>query len=88
LKEELGDSFHILAPRKEIAETLINKRKFYHSLEKQNIAHPTTYFPESLADAQKIGQEINYPVYLRPSISQIFGQTFTPKGSLPDQEKN
>jgi len=80
LKEELGDSFHILAPRKEIAETLINKRKFYHSLEKQNIAHPITYFPESLADAQKIGQEISYPVYLRPSISQIFGQTFHTKG--------
>lgn len=82
LKEELGDGFHILAPRKEIAETLINKRKFYQSLDRQNIAHPITYFPKSLVDAQKIGQEISYPVYLRPSISQIFGQTFHTKGFI------
>ena len=80
LKGELSDNCYALLPRKEVVETLVNKKTFYQSLAKKKIPHPMTYIPESLDDTRRIGKKVNYPVYVRPSISQIFNQKFHKKG--------
>ena len=87
LKDEMVDDFHFVLPRKEIVETLVNKKKFYQSLDKHMIPHPTTYFPESFADVEKISKNVDYPVYVRPSISQIFAKQFRKKGFVAGSEK-
>jgi D-aspartate ligase len=71
------ESSHVMVPRKEIVETLVNKRIFYQSLRKKEIPIPDTHFPEDLEDAKKIGKEISYPVFMKPCFSHLFAQQFT-----------
>ena len=80
LKNEIGDNFHFVLAKKEIVETLVNKKKFYQSLQKRMIPHPITYFPESFDDVKKISKNVDYPAYVRPSISQVFTKIFHKKG--------
>lgn len=75
LKDKL-ESSHVMVPRREIVETLVNKRVFYQSLREKEIPFPDTYFPEDLEDVKKIGKEISYPVFIKPCLSHLFVQQF------------
>lgn len=77
---ETREGFHFVMPTKEILETLLNKRRFYHSLSKHKISYPPTYFPESSDDVIRISREVDYPVYVKPSLSQVFQDLFHVKG--------
>jgi D-aspartate ligase len=87
LKDEIVKEFHFALPSEEIVETLVNKKKFYQSLDKHMIPHPTTYFPECFDDVKRISKNVDYPVYVRPSISQIFTKRFHEKGFIAKSEK-
>jgi predicted ATP-grasp superfamily ATP-dependent carboligase len=60
-------------------ETLVNKRKFYHSLDKYGVPHPKTFFPENLEDVEHISRQVEYPVFIKPAITQLFAM-FRKKG--------
>jgi D-aspartate ligase len=87
LRDEMVDDFHFVLPSREIVETLVNKKKFYQSLDKRMIPHPITYFPNCLDDVEKISKNVDYPVYVRPSISQIFAERFRKKGFIAGSEE-
>lgn len=87
LKDQIFGDLHFVSPSKEIMETLVNKKKFYQSLDKHMIPHPKTYFPESLDDVEKISKNVDYPIYIRPSISQIFVRRFHKKGFIAKSEE-
>jgi D-aspartate ligase len=87
LKDEMFDDFNIVLPSKEIVEALVNKKNFYHSLDKHRIPHPITHFPESFDDVKKISKDIDYPVYIRPAISPIFSARFNKKGFVARSEE-
>jgi D-aspartate ligase len=87
LKDEIVNDFHFVLPSKEIVETLVNKKKFYQSLDKYMIPHPITYFPKCLDDVEKISKHVDYPVYVRPAISQIFAKRFRKKGFIAGSEE-
>lgn len=74
LKEELPDDFHFVVGDKEAVEILVVKSKFYKALAKAGMDYPITYFPENLEHARKISIEINYPVFVKPSITQLFNK--------------
>lgn len=82
LKEEpdsvLSDQYTTFGSS-EVMETLVNKRKFYQSLMKYEIPHPRTYFIESHQDIQGISERIDYPVFIKPAITQLFA-SFRKKG--------
>ncbi|MCJ7424822.1 hypothetical protein MUP01_11240 [Candidatus Bathyarchaeota archaeon] len=82
LENEMSRGYHVLLPKSDVVETLVNKRKFYRSLDKYAISHPATYFPESIDDIEAISKETGYPVYVRPSISQVFSEIFRKKGFI------
>ena len=85
LIEEL-DGYYLPAPKKEVIEILINKRRFYESIMKK-IPHPTTYFPENLEDVKKMSKDVAYPVFLKPYFSQPFSKRFRKKGFVANSEK-
>jgi len=66
---------------KETLETLVKKTKFYHSLKTMGVPHPTTLFP-SISENLKNIQETPFPVFVKPSLSQIFSQKFGKKGFI------
>ena len=63
----------------DIVNKMIDKRSFYRQLEKCNITHPTTYFPENIQDLSSIGGEIKYPCIVKPSFSEEFHKDFNLK---------
>jgi predicted ATP-grasp superfamily ATP-dependent carboligase len=80
LKEELADGFCLPLPSQEIVRTLVDKKRFYKSLDRFNVPHPMTFFPESSDDARRISKEIEYPVFVKPVSSQAFAIRFHSKG--------
>jgi predicted ATP-grasp superfamily ATP-dependent carboligase len=80
VKDSLPNGYCALVPKLETAETLVEKRKFYQSLSNQRIPCPATFFPVSLEDVKGIYKELRYPVFIKPSISQIFAKNFARKG--------
>jgi len=87
LSEVGSENYHVLLANKETVETLVNKKRFYQSLAKRNIPHPTTYFPQNPDDIENMRKKVSYPVYIRPSISQIFVERFHEKGFLAKSEE-
>ena len=86
LKDELEGNYHVLLPGAEVVKTLVEKKRFYHSLSKNGVPHPATFFPASIQEVGEISKEIKYPVFIRPSISQIFHRKFGKKGFVANSE--
>ncbi|MEM2522662.1 MAG: hypothetical protein QXW82_05885 [Candidatus Bathyarchaeia archaeon] len=82
LKEEpnsaLNDQYTTFGTSEAI-ETLVNKKKFYQSLIKYGIPHPRTYFIENQRDIEYISEHVEYPVFVKPTITQLFAR-FRRKG--------
>lgn len=77
LKEDISDDYHFVVGNEKAVRLLINKSEFYKALERHGLRHPTTHFPEDVDDAQRIGAELEYPVFVRPSITQLFNKAFS-----------
>ena len=86
LKEELEGSYYIPLASADVVRTLVEKEEFYQSLCKYSVPHPTTYFPKSLEDIGRISKEMEYPVFIKPSMSQTFWQVFHRKGFVANSE--
>jgi predicted ATP-grasp superfamily ATP-dependent carboligase len=68
-------------PPVDAIETCTIKRRFYKSLSEYKIPHPTTFYSDEIAVAEIVPQ-LRFPVYIKPSISQIFVQAFQRKGFI------
>lgn len=71
LNSEINDQY-VTFGKSQTIETLVNKRKFYQSLDRYGVPHPITYFPETMQDIEDISNQVEYPTYIKPSISQLF----------------
>lgn len=71
LKNDLSDDCHCVVGDKEAVKILVNKSEFYKTLARYGIDHPLTYFPKDLEDVRRVGAKITYPVFIKPSISQL-----------------
>jgi predicted ATP-grasp superfamily ATP-dependent carboligase len=76
LKDELRADYYFAVGNEEAVKTLVDKRRFYKALSANNIAYPKTYFPEDLKDTHQIVTQLDYPVFIRPSITQHFARVF------------
>lgn len=80
LKNELPDDYFFVVGNKEAVETLVNKKKFYGVLSNVGIVHPQTYFPENVKEAHKLATELDYPIFVKPAITQLFSWAFPKSG--------
>jgi len=78
--DELEDNYYLISSNLKSTETLVNKRKFYQSLQEFDVPHPVTFFPQNLSDYIRAAEQIGYPVYIKPEISQLFSMTYNKKG--------
>lgn len=86
LQGDIKDDFELVVPRKEAAERLIIKRKFYEFLAENDIPHPQVVIPSDVNDLKRVKKELGYPVFVRPSLSPIFNTLFHKKGFLAYSE--
>jgi D-aspartate ligase len=73
------DNYISFIPNKEIIETLVLKKKFYKSLREHGVPHPVTLTIDD-ADLGVIEEKMSLPVFIRPSQSGSFSNTFGKKG--------
>ena len=85
LMDELK-GYRIVISDNEIIETMVKKELFYQSLKERNIPHPYTLFCD-IDQFQRIGKEIGFPVYVKPSVSQIFREKFGKKGFVANSQR-
>lgn len=78
-RKKLEKYYNIPMADLEYAEVLINKRKFYQTLEKQGIRHPKTYFLSDFSEIKPISKEVRYPCIVKPAFSESFQDTFKTK---------
>jgi predicted ATP-grasp superfamily ATP-dependent carboligase len=76
IKEQVKDDFYIIAGNKEIVEILVNKSKFYEVISKNNLNYPDTYTPKNVEHVKRLGSKIEYPVFIKPIITQLFNEAF------------
>ncbi len=87
LKGSVGSGFRFCLANEEVVEELVDKKKFYRSLESRGIDCPGTYFLEDVDDVKQIAERVRYPVFVKPAISQIFFAKFHKKGFVASSEK-
>lgn len=80
LQSDIKDDYYFLLPSLKVAEKLIIKRKFYESLAQSTIPHPRVSVPSANDDLTKASKELNYPIFIKPSISPSFYKVFRTKG--------
>jgi predicted ATP-grasp superfamily ATP-dependent carboligase len=80
------DNYVASIPRKEIVETIVIKKNFYQSLVEKKVPHPLTLYPD-LDDFSEMTQKLPFPVFIKPSISQLFNQRFGVKGFVAHSDK-
>lgn len=81
LRDDLKN-YILTVAQEDIVETLINKRRFYESLTKQDVPHPITVPVEDYEAARETSQSILYPALIRPVFSYDFKEIFQKKGFI------
>ena len=80
------DNFLASISSKEVLETLVQKRKFYNSLLTKGVPHPVTFFPDTSEKLKSINEKVKFPVFVKPSMSQIFSRKFGKKGFVANSK--
>lgn len=86
LRNQMESQYTFVTPDKQIAETLVVKSKFYESLAENKIEHPRVISPGSRSDTAHVGEELGYPIFVRPCMSQNFVEVFGKKGFVANSE--
>jgi len=63
----------------EVAEKFLNKHIFYKLLEKLDIPHAKTYFPNDISTLEHISEKVTYPCIVKPAYSAYFTSDFQTK---------
>lgn len=82
---EVNGKYVFLANRQSV-ETLVDKERFYLSLMRAELAHPETYFPLE-DDLSEIEKNLDYPVLVKPAVSQMFSRIFILKSFVAKDRK-
>ena len=82
---EISRKYVFLASRQSV-ETLVDKEQFYLSLMHAKLPHPDTYFP-SECDLSEIERNLDYPVLVKPAVSQMFSRIFILKSFVAKDRK-
>ena len=71
--------YYLGIPQPEVVEIFYNKRNTYQFAEKNNIIHPKTWFPDSIADVENLSNKISFPIIIKPGIMHSFHKQFGEK---------
>jgi len=88
LRNEIANRYNFVGPDLPCANTLVLKNKFYESLNKCPIQYPKVLTPRALRDLSQAGEQLGYPILVRPIMSQTFSDVMGSKGFLASSERD
>jgi predicted ATP-grasp superfamily ATP-dependent carboligase len=80
LKGVLADDYYFVVGDSGAVRTLVDKKRFYKVLSEHRIAYPRTYFPTDAKEIRILGTQLDYPIFVKPSITQLFSRAFPRAG--------
>lgn len=80
LKEVLADDFYFVVGDSAAVRNLVDKKRFYKTISEHRIAHPQTYFPNNVRETRILASQLDYPIFVKPSITQLFSRCFPRAG--------
>lgn len=77
--DEFNEAFYMGIPKPETVTLFSDKRNTYRFCEKNHIACPHSWYPDTIEDVKQIADEVDYPVIIKPSIMYSFHKLFGKK---------
>ncbi len=87
LKSEMKDDYYFVMPDRKVAEKLVMKAKFYESLNQNDVPHPKVFVPKGIGELKILSKDLEYPIFIRPSVSQNFSTLFRKKGFVANSDR-
>lgn len=82
-RDILSKRYFFALPDEDVVESLLNKRWQYGKAHETSTPYPRTYYPTKIEDAEKIKNEIDYPVIIKPCYTHLWKEkAFGTKGFL------
>ncbi len=82
-RDTLSKRFLFALPDEDVLESLLNKRWQYGKAQETSTPYPRTYYPTSMENVEKIKDEIEYPVIIKPCYTHLWKEkAFGTKGFL------
>lgn len=75
-RDALSECFRFAMPSADTIESVIDKRRQYALAERLGIPYPQTLYPENIADVERIKNDIEYPVFVKPHLSHEWRAKF------------
>ena len=83
-RRELGEGFEMILPDEEVSRGLTNKRFQQDEAERLGIPIARTFYPRTPEDVEKIRDELQYPVFVKPYAGHLWRVHFPNKGFQAD----
>ncbi len=80
--EQIKNRCIVGIPSTECVNIFSNKRKTYQFAERNEIAHPKSWYPDTLDDIPLIAENVKYPIVIKPAIMYEFYKHFGKKAFL------
>ncbi len=71
-REALADRFVFRLPEAELLEQVVDKEGMAELCQQAGLPHPTTYRAQSVAEAEKFGDKIDFPVFVKPRLGHLW----------------
>ena len=86
-RTELEPLCYVALPRNEVVSLFANKRDTYQFCERNNIAHPHSFYPHDMNDVFSIAKRVDYPCVVKPGVMYSFHKLLGKKAFLVQNEK-
>jgi D-aspartate ligase len=87
IKDQLKDLYCPIVADKKVIEGIVLKHNFYKTLQPYDMTYPSTNCPKTIEEAKNLSQKIPYPIFIKPSESSNFQQTFNTKGFVANNQQ-
>jgi D-aspartate ligase len=65
-RAQLADKFMMSLPSKDVAESVVNKRRLYELSAANDTPFPKSYFPDTYEEALAVKDALRYPAFIKP----------------------
>ena len=69
--DQLGQTYRFIVPSLPVVRSIVDKKTQYERAQAAGIPIPVTFFPDSVADAERVGANLRYPCIFKPYESAL-----------------
>jgi len=79
-RDELSPWYRFALPSTDVMEAIVDKSRQYEMAEEVGTPYPRTFYPESLAEVERIKDLVDYPAFIKPHYGHLWREIYDCKG--------